>query len=251
MNCTKLDVLLSPAEFELLPQRDLTGTSCVVFDVLRATSTMIVALANGANAILPCATIEEAVAARKTDSALLLAGERGGQRITAKISGGTDFDLGNSPREMTHDVVAGKKMATTTTNGTRSLKACREAQEVWIGSFLNLTALGQTIRDANPKRLLLICAGTGEESALEDALGAGALCKLLWPTFGQAATASARLACNHFQNIQPRLIQAASEAKNARNLLSIPSLAPDVEFCLQRDTHPVIGKMNADGWVTA
>ncbi|MGB1744217.1 MAG: 2-phosphosulfolactate phosphatase, partial [Limisphaerales bacterium] len=57
MNCTELDVLLSPAEFEGLPEQDLSDTSCVVFDVLRATSTMTVALANGAEAILPCATI--------------------------------------------------------------------------------------------------------------------------------------------------------------------------------------------------
>ena len=118
MNCTELDVLLSPAEFEGLPEQDLSDTSCVVFDVLRATSTMTVALANGAEAILPCATINEAIAARESEPGLLLAGERGGQRITAEISGGTKFDLGNSPREMTRDVVAEKRMAATTTNGT-------------------------------------------------------------------------------------------------------------------------------------
>ena len=85
MNCTELDVLLSPAEFEGLPEQDLSDTSCVVFDVLRATSTMTVALANGAEAILPCATIGEAIAARETEPGLLLAGEREGQRITAEI----------------------------------------------------------------------------------------------------------------------------------------------------------------------
>ena len=44
--------------------------------------------------------------------------------------------------------------------------------------------------------------------------------------------------------------EAASEAKNARHLLSIPELAQDVEFCMQRDTHPVIGSMNTDGSIT-
>ena len=62
MSFPKLDVLLSPVEFELLPGRDLSATCCVVFDVLRATSTMTVALANGATGILPCGTIDEAVA---------------------------------------------------------------------------------------------------------------------------------------------------------------------------------------------
>ena len=251
MNCTELDVLLSPAEFEGLPEQDLSDTSCVVFDVLRATSTMTVALANGAEAILPCATIDEAIAARETEPGLLLAGERGGQRITAEISGGTEFDLGNSPREMTRDVVTEKRMAATTTNGTRALKACSGSKAVWIGSFLNLTALGQAIRDANPKRLLLVCAGTGEASALEDALGAGALCDLLWPALGQAATDSSRLVRDHYRSSQAQLLAIACEAKNARHLSSIPALAPDVEFCLQRDTHPIVGKMNAEGWVTA
>ena len=129
---------------------------------------------------------------------------------------------------MTRDVVAEKRMAATTTNGTRALKACSGSKAVWI-AFLNLTALGQAIRDANPKRLLLVCAGTGEASALEDALGAGALCDLLWPALGQAATDSARLVRDHYRK-QAQLLAVACEAKNARHLSSIPALAPDVGF---------------------
>ena len=49
-----LEVLFAPAEFEALPQRDLRPTTCVVFDVLRATTSMITALAHGAQAIIPC-----------------------------------------------------------------------------------------------------------------------------------------------------------------------------------------------------
>ena len=179
---------------------------------------MTVALANGAERILPCATIGEAIAARESEPGLLLAGEREGQRITAEISGGTEFDLGNSPREMTRDVVAEKRMAATTTNGTRALKACTGSKAVWIGSFLNLTALGQAIRDANPKRLLLVCAGTGEASALEDALGAGALCDLLWPALGQAATDSAAWFV---------IITAAAE----RNCLRLPVKPKTLVIC--------------------
>ena len=146
MSFAKLDVLLSPEEFEALPGRDLDTTGCVVFDVLRATSTMTVALANGATGILPCETIDEAVSAGASKPELLLAGERNGLRIRASVSGGVDFDLGNSPREMTTEAVSGRQLAMTTTNGTRALKACKGARRVWIGSFLNLTALGQAIR---------------------------------------------------------------------------------------------------------
>src|SRR5690349_12641753 len=100
---TKIEVLFSPAEFEALHKCDLSKTTCVVFDVLRATSSIITALANGARNVTPVATIEEAVREKERYSATLLAGERDGFRITKKLTGGVDFDLGNSPREFTRD----------------------------------------------------------------------------------------------------------------------------------------------------
>ena len=250
MNCSELHVLLSPFEYESLSNINLSQTSCVVFDVLRATSTMTVALANGAKEILPFESIEETVAARKVDPELILAGEREGKRITSQLSHSFDFDLGNSPREMNHEAVFGKRIATTTTNGTRAIKACKGAQQVLIGSFLNMSALKQKILDANPERLLLVCAGTAEKMALEDTLGAGALCDLLWQNLEKAATDSARLACGIYRKNDKKLLEAAREAKNARHLMSISELAQDVEFCMQRDTHPVIGSMNTEGSIT-
>ena len=250
MNCIELNVLLSPFEYASLSNTNLSQTSCIVFDVLRATSTMTVALANGAKEILPCEKMEEAIAARKADPELILAGERGGKRITSKLSHSFDFDLGNSPREMKRELVLGKRIATTTTNGTRAIKACKGAQQVLIGSLLNISALKQKILNINPKRLLLVCAGTGETPALEDTLGAGALCDLLWLQLEKAATDSARMACDVYRKNHMQLLEAASEAKNARHLLSLPELAPDVEICMQQDTHPVIGEMNTDGWIT-
>ena len=251
MSFSKLDVLLSPVEFESLAERDLSSTCCVVFDVLRATSTMTVALANGANGILPCGTIDEAIAARAANPNLLLAGERGGLRITAEISGSVDFDLGNSPREMIPKTVSGRELAMTTTNGTRALKACAGAQRVWLGCFLNLSVLGQAIRDCQPEQLLLVCAGTGYNSALEDVLGAGAICDFLWNDLGQAASDAARLARDHYCNSCDQLLKIASQAANARRLFGIQSLAKDVPFCFHRDTFPVIGEMGSQGWVSA
>ena len=114
-----LQTTFTPADFEALAQTDLSGTTCVVLDILRATSSMITALANGAEQILPVASIEEALAAKAEHPDALLCGERDGLRITATQTGGTEFDLGNSPREYTAETVAGKTLITTTTNGTR------------------------------------------------------------------------------------------------------------------------------------
>jgi len=249
MSLAKLDVLLSPKEFEALPGRDLSTTGCVVFDVLRATSTMTVALANGASGILPCGTIDEAVAARAANPELLMAGERDGLRITAVVSGGVDFHLGNSPREMTADAVSGQRLAMTTTNGTRALKACVGARRVWIGSFLNLTALGQAIRTTELEQLLLVCAGTGDDRALEDELGAGALCDSLWDNLSQAASETARHTREQYRENRDQLLESAGQAANGSRLLSIADLAADVPFCFQRDTFSVVGELGTDGWI--
>jgi 2-phosphosulfolactate phosphatase len=119
---TSLDVHLTPAEFARLRSRDLSQSVCVVFDILRATSTMVTALANGAAAILPVAEISDALAIRMERPEVLLAGEREGLRILSSSSGGVDFDLGNSPREFTPERVQDKTIVMTTTNGTRALR---------------------------------------------------------------------------------------------------------------------------------
>src|SRR5258705_11586116 len=105
---TSLEVLFAPAEFAALEALDLSGAVCVVFDVLRATSSMVTALANGASAVVPVAEIPEALSIRERDPRILLAGERDGLRIQSDLTGGVPFDLGNSPREVTREKVNGK-----------------------------------------------------------------------------------------------------------------------------------------------
>src|SRR5579862_8630774 len=113
---SNLEVLFTPAEFSALKPGDLTEAVCVVFDVLRATSSMMTALANGAVKIFPARAISDALDLRRAHPAALLAGERQGARILAAQSGGVDFDLGNSPREFTAERVAGREIIMTTTN---------------------------------------------------------------------------------------------------------------------------------------
>ena len=172
----KIETILTPAELPALAQRDLRATACVVFDVLRATSTFVTALQNGAKEIIPVSEIAEAVEIKKAESrkqkaeSILLGGERNGVRISAD---GIDFDLGNSPREYTPEKVRGKTIVSTTTNGTRALRACVGAKTILAASFLNLTATAEFLRRENCEDILLVCAGTGENEALEDVLAAG------------------------------------------------------------------------------
>jgi 2-phosphosulfolactate phosphatase len=259
----KIETILTPAEFAALAQRDLRQTACVVFDVLRATSTFVTALHHGAKAIIPVSEIAEAIAIKQTEArsqkseVILLGGERNGVRISAD---GIDFDLGNSPREYTPEKVRGKTIVSTTTNGTRALRACAKAQTVLAASFLNLTATAQFIRQQNFANILLVCAGTGENTALEDVLGAGALCELLSNDFSDGSrgrsphqietfnlTDSAQIARRVWREAKPDLAAAIGCSENARRLLAIPELRVDVAFCLQRDACPLVAQMGGDG----
>lgn len=141
----------------------------MVIDLLRATTVIVHALGQGARAVVPTASVDEAhaVAARWPGHERLLGGERQGVRI-----GG--FDLDNSPFSYGADVVAGKTIIFTTTNGTRAMRWADQAAEVLIASFNNLTAVVNLLR-TETRPVHLLCAGTDHQISAEDLLVAGAI----------------------------------------------------------------------------
>lgn len=163
----RIDAALGPAEIERLAPAALEGRGCVVFDVLRATSTIVTALAAGASAVLPVATIGEAEALKKERPGRLLGGERHGLPPEG-------FDCGNSPLEYLA-AAAGREVILTTTNGTWAVGKCAGARAVWIGALLNLDATARALARSGFEDVLLVCAGTFETVALEDVFAAGAL----------------------------------------------------------------------------
>lgn len=250
MIATRLEVVFSPVEFAALRERDLSQTVCVVFDVLRATTSMVTALANGAEAIIPVEEISEALAIRQQRPDVLLAGEREGLRIRGNLTGGVEFDLGNSPREFTAEKVHGRTIVMSTTNGTRALRACAGAQAVLIGSFLNLRANYMWLVEQRPTNLILVCSGTFDEPALEDILAAGAVCERVWPIYGGGHISdSAEVARRIYPLMQYDLLGAMKHSRNGRRLLSNPELRSDVWFSVQRETVSFIAELGTDGAV--
>ena len=251
MSPTRIEVLFTPAEQAALKDRDLSETVCVVFDVLRATSTMAEALANGAEAIVPVREVAEAVELKREHPGWLLAGERDGLRISAAVSGGTEFDLGNSPREFTRDIVEGKTIVMTTTNGTGALKACAGARRVLIGSFLNYGAVVDELINTEPNHILLVCAGTGAECAIEDTVCAGAMAVEMESGLHEPVmTDSALLAGSLYDSGLARTWRgrfSLGDGANGRRLLSVGSLAHDVAYCANLSAHDVVGGMEPDG----
>jgi 2-phosphosulfolactate phosphatase len=166
----------------------------VVVDVLRASTTMVQALAAGCTAILPIAEVDEA--RRLADSLpagkVLLAGERNGKPLPA-------FDCGNSPGEFTASRCGGMTVVLTTTNGTRALLRATAAERVLIGAFVNFSAVCEQLK-GETRPIHIVCAGESGQVALEDTLFAGAvvdfLCtdglvplndgaRVAWDCFGQ------------------------------------------------------------------
>lgn len=245
-----LEVLFSPAEFRRLARRDLSDTVCVVFDILRATSTMMTILKEGGEAIIPVGEIEEALALRRKDSGVLLAGERHGVRILHDQTGGVDFDYGNSPREFMAAALKGRAVAMTTTNGTRALRACVHAKKVYIGSFLGLSALAARLIQERHESLLLVCSGTVEETSFEDTLCAGALCeKLVAHADVSARSDSAEIARLVYEKVKGGLLASMQHARNGRRLLNLPDLRDDVPCCLTIDSIDFVAELTQEGRV--
>ena len=226
----RIHVVLTPAEIAALPVQQLGETTCVVFDVLRATSSMITALAHGASEIHPVVTVEEARALRREMPSAVLGGERQGERIDG-------FDVGNSPLE--YRDLRGMKIISTTTNGTVALRACEQAEVVLVGALLNLQVLVEEIRWREPEDLLLVCAGTFESFALEDAYAAGMLIAAL----DGAALTDAAQAARALPVLFPTPLEALRASRNGQVLLA-KRRAQEVEWCAQVSRFNVIGIMD-------
>jgi 2-phosphosulfolactate phosphatase len=226
----KIDVILTPAEIESLPHRDGRRTVAVVFDVLRATSSMITALAHGAQAIHPVTTIEEARALARRQPGLLLGGERHGDRIEG-------FDLGNSPLE--YREAAGREIVTTTTNGTVALRACAFAERVLAAALLNLDAVARAIARTSPEHLVIVCAGTFDTPALEDILAAGLLCRRLdGADFTDAAQVALAVEAVHGQDP----VAALMATRNGRALLA-KGREDEIRWCSRLSVFDVLGRL--------
>jgi 2-phosphosulfolactate phosphatase len=158
-----IEVCFSPALFEyIVTKRDFI---VVIIDVLRATTSFCAALDNGADAIIPLASVEEA--RKYKENGYLVAGERDGSKI--------DFaDFGNSPSGFTASLVKGRTIAYTTTNGTQAIEMAKGSDAVVLAAFTNLNAIaGWLIKQ--PKNVVLLCSGWKNTFSAEDAICAGAL----------------------------------------------------------------------------
>lgn len=221
----KLDVCLSP---DLMHLYHVNEHAIVVVDILRATSCMTTAFAHGIESISPFAKLEDCLSMKS--QGYVTAGERDGKKVDG-------FDLGNSPFEYMHPSLKGSKIAFTTTNGTQAIAKSLDAQEIVIGSFLNLSAVVKHLKQL-PYNVLIVCAGWKGRVNLEDTLFAGALADNLKEEMEFACDAPL-LAMGLYQQGKNNMMEYLKDSSHVRRLAQL-KIRKDIEFCLTPDQYNVV-----------
>jgi 2-phosphosulfolactate phosphatase len=218
----RVDVALTPAAVEASA---LAGATALVIDVLRASTSMITALANGCAALVPVAEVDEARRRVASLPGALLAGERGGDPPDG-------FDLGNSPLEFTRPRVEGRTIVFTTSNGTRALIAARPAAAVGVAGFANLEAAADWALGQG-RSIVVVCAGELGGRSVEDEVCAGLLVERLLrrrPDAEAGPAAHAALEAGRPYAADPARL--GQDSPHARRLTS-RGRGPDVAACLE------------------
>ncbi|MGB8492589.1 MAG: 2-phosphosulfolactate phosphatase [Bacteroidales bacterium] len=217
-----LETCFTPRLFE--PERH-TDSIVVIIDILRATSAICTAFANGVVSIVPVATIREAKEYK--EKGYLVAAERDGIVL--------DFaDFGNSPFNFTPDKVAGRTIAYSTTNGTGVINLSPPSSEIIIGSFLNISAISAWI-SSRKKNVVLFCAGWKNRFNIEDSVCAGAIAERLMVS-GHFSTIcdSTHAALDLWKLAKPDLPGYIDKAAH-RTRLRDKGLDDCIGFCLTAD----------------
>jgi 2-phosphosulfolactate phosphatase len=230
----RIDVFFGPAG---LTASDTAGRIVVVIDVLRASTSIATALANGARAIIPLENTDEVVMRAKAfdRSEVKLAGERQMRPIPG-------FDLGNSPLEFTRETIEGKTVLFSTTNGTAAIAALQGSRDVVIGSYVNFSAVLAMLRAAirGGTDIAILCAGREKQFSLEDAACAGryvhhAVRRRSDIALNDAALAGMLIDRRYSDNLM-RLFSASAHGR----ALSEAGYGEDLAACAAIDSYPVI-----------
>ncbi|MFN8164906.1 MAG: 2-phosphosulfolactate phosphatase [Bacteroidia bacterium] len=202
----------------------------VIIDILRATSAICTAFEHGAEKMIPVATIEEA--RRYKEQGFLV----GAERDAIPVEG---FDFGNSPFSYMNEIVKGKTIVISTTNGTQAIEAAKDAYKVVIGSFLNIDSLCEMLLGER-RNVLLLCSGWKNKFNLEDALFAGAVTEALTDISAEFKLGDGCLALKYlYQQARKDPYKFLNNASHKERLARL-NLKKDIKYCLTPNQTTVI-----------
>lgn len=235
----ELEVFTAATSFR---EDEVRGKTVVMIDVLRASSTIVTALANGAEGVIPVADMGTGskISQRMDTGNMLLCGEKDGEKIEG-------YDLGNSPLEYTPPVVKGKTIVLNTTNGTKALMRSSLAKEILVGSFLNLKILAGYLKDK--EEITLICAGWRGRLSLEDLLCAGNIIyELTGGGLPETAFDGAKVALGLYEKFGDDIENTVQSSNHAHRLKDIVG-SEDLSFCSKVNAMKVLPVMK-EGIIT-
>ena len=238
----KLFIYHAPEE---TPTQEMPECAIAV-DVLRATTTMATVLANGGEGIQFFSDLDELVKVSEKFPAhkRLRAGERGGAKVP-------NFDLGNSPLDCKREVVEGKRLFISTTNGTRALQRIQDAQTVITGAFVNLTSVVEYLANNKPENVWMVGSGWQGSYSLEDTACAGAIAHHLLEktklsiddvTGNDEVVAAMAL----YSQWKDNLLQMLKYASHGKRLIGL-DCNDDLKYCSQIDTFDVLPMQQEPG----
>jgi 2-phosphosulfolactate phosphatase len=230
----RLDVVFGGAAFAPF---DMTGCLVAVIDVLRASSTIAAALANGARAVIPLENSDDVVRTAKAFERrdVRLAGER-------KMLPIPGFDLGNSPGDFTREAVEGKTVIMSTTNGTPAIAAAQGARDVVIASYVNFTPVLTMMRAAlrGGADVTLVCAGRDRQFSLEDAGCAGRYVYNVSKRMTGIELNDAAQACVLIDRKYGDRVLGLFDASEHGRALRDAGFGDDLTACAAVDSYPII-----------
>jgi 2-phosphosulfolactate phosphatase len=230
----RLDVFFGSAE---ITPAESAGRVVAVIDVLRASTTIAAALANGARAVIPFESSEEAALRAKAfdRSEVRLAGERRMRMVSG-------FDLGNSPGEFTRQAVDGKTVLFATTNGTPALVSVTGARDVVVAAYVNFTVVTALLRSAlrGGTDVAIICAGQDRHCSLEDMACAGRYVRLVTKALPDVAANDAAFASalveRYYKDNREKVFADSAHGR----ALAEAGFGADLRLAAELDRYPVV-----------
>ncbi|MGL5574087.1 MAG: 2-phosphosulfolactate phosphatase family protein [Sarcina sp.] len=224
----KIDVVISA---NYINQDLLKGKSVVVIDMLRATSVITTALANGAKEVIPTLTVEEAFDIKKSlEEDVILAGERQAKKVDG-------FDLSNSPLEFTPEVVNEKTVVLSTTNGTRALTLSSTGDKVFVASVLNAKATSKKLLEVG-KDIVFINAGTNGNFSTDDFICGGYIISELCKETSCDLTDIAKISKEIYET-NSNIREYVKNATHYRVLKAL-ELEADIDYCCKKDMFDIV-----------
>ncbi|OPX47033.1 2-phosphosulfolactate phosphatase family protein [Clostridium thermobutyricum] len=220
----KIDVIITP---EYIDREYIKGKNIVVIDMLRATTVMVTAIGNGCKEVIPFLTVEEVLEKAKEigrENCIL-----GGERNAEKIEG---FDLSNSPLEYTKEVVEGKTILITTSNGTKALTKSLGAKRIFVGCVLNGKSVAEKLAKIN-EDIIILNSGTNGEFTMDDFICTGYIIDEISKITNKIELTDISKTAQYIYEQNKDLESFISKAKHYGRMKEL-DLMPDVEYAMKK-----------------